>query len=212
MVRDELRKVIYAGAISPGAQLRQDELAHRFGTSRIPVREALRQLEAEGLVSILPNRGAKVSDLSLDQVLELLDIRIALECRALRLAIPNMIHADYEAAADILRSYDLEPDPRRWGEMNWAFHEALYAPCGRAKLLAMIGANYGHVGRFIRAWVSRAAGKERPQREHYALLDACRINHVDRAVGTLEDHLLQTQKSLMAAGRRRSISWMTDDR
>jgi DNA-binding GntR family transcriptional regulator len=204
-VRDELRKAIFAGELVPGAQLRQDELAERFGTSRIPVREALRQLEAEGLVTILPNRGAAVSSLSLDEVLELLEIRIALECRALRLAIPSMVDIDLDAAMEILRSYDAEPDPQRWGEMNWAFHEALYAPCGRIKLLAMIAANYGHVGRFTRAWISRTAGKEHPQKDHYALLDCCREGNVEAATHRLEDHISQTQKSLVAVARRRPV-------
>ena len=97
-VREGLRRAILAGEFAPGSQLRQDELAQRFGTSRIPVREALRQLEAEGLVSILPNRGATVSSLSLDEVLELMEIRIALECRALRMAIPNMVDTDLDFA------------------------------------------------------------------------------------------------------------------
>ena len=202
-VREGLRRAILAGEFAPGSQLRQDELAERFGTSRIPVREALRQLEAEGLVSILPNRGATVSTLSLEDVLELMEIRIALECRALRLAIPNMIDTDFESAIEILRTYDAEPNPECWGEMNWAFHETLYAPCGRHKLLAMIEANYGHVGRFTRVWVSLAAGKERPQREHYALVDACRTGGVDRAERLLGEHIAQTQKSIMAAGRKR---------
>lgn len=71
------------------------------------------------------------------------------------------------------------------------------------KLLAMIEANYGHVGRFTDVWVSRAAGKERPQREHHAILEACRDGDVERAVRLLEEHITQTQKSIMAAGRRR---------
>lgn len=202
-VRDELRRAIGAGELAPGTQLRQDELAERFGTSRIPVREALRQLEAEGFVTIQPHRGAVVSTLSLDEVLELMDIRIALECHALRLAVPAMGEMDIEAAADILKSYDEEPEPERWGEMNWAFHATLYAPCDRPRLLAMIEANYGHVGRFTRSSVSRAAGKDRPQAEHHAILAACRRGEAERAVRLLGEHIEQTQKSLMAAARRR---------
>jgi DNA-binding GntR family transcriptional regulator len=203
LVRDGVRKAIFEGRLESGTQLRQDELAERYGTSRIPVREALRQLEAEGLVTIHPNRGAVVSSISLDDVLEMLEIRIALECRALRLAIPNMADVDLEAAADILKSYDAEPHPRKWGEMNWQFHKTLYAPSNRPKLIAMIEANYGHVGRFIRVQVSLAAGKERPQREHYAMLDACRRGDVAGAARMLEEHIIHTQKSLVAAARHR---------
>jgi len=88
-VREALRLAISLGEFAPGFQLRQDELAARFGTSRIPVREALKQLEAQGFVTFLPDRGAIVSDLSIDEVVELLEIRIALECHALRLSIPG---------------------------------------------------------------------------------------------------------------------------
>src|SRR5580704_14671862 len=164
LIRDQLRQAIFAGKFQPGDPLRQEELADRFGTSRIPVREALRQLEAEGLVALHPNRGAVVAALSLQEVLEMLDIRIALECRALYLGVPNMIDSDFEAAAKILKSYDREPRPQRWGEMNWRFHETLYLPCNRPKLLAMIEANFGHVNRFVRTQISMASGKEKPQK------------------------------------------------
>ncbi|HEX9213727.1 MAG TPA: GntR family transcriptional regulator [Bradyrhizobium sp.] len=200
-VREALRRAISAGEMAPGFQLRQDELAERFGTSRIPVREALRQLEAEGFVTFLPNRGAVVSDLSIDEVIELLEIRIALECHALRLAIPAMGDIDLDDAKEILRSYDEEPDPEKWGAFNWRFHKALYAPCNRPRLLAMIEANYGHVGRFTRALVSRATGKDRPQSEHYQLLEFCRGGEVEKAVRLLREHIVQTQKTLRSAQR-----------
>jgi DNA-binding GntR family transcriptional regulator len=206
LVREQLRQAIYSGEFRPGDQLRQEELADRFGTSRIPVREALRQLEAEGLVTLHPNRGAAVAALSLQDVLEMLDIRVALECRALFLAVPNMIESDFEAAAKILKSYDKEPRPHKWGEMNWRFHEALYAPCNRSKLLAMIEANYGHVSRFVLTQVSMAPGDEKPQRDHYALLDACRNGEARKAADLLEAHIAHSQKALMAASRQRRRS------
>ena len=206
MVRERLRRAILDGEYASGTQLRQDELAERFGTSRIPVREALRQLEAEGLVTIEANKGATVTAFSLEEVLELLDIRIALECRALRLAIPNMVDSDFEGAEQILQSYADSGDPQLWGEANWRFHWALYVPCGRAKLLAMIEANYGHVGRFTRRNVSTAAGKERPLREHWELLGLCRTGAVAKAVHLLEEHIAYAQKSLIASKRRPTLS------
>ena len=204
-VREKLRRAIRSGKLAPGLQLKQDELAERFGMSRIPVREALRQLEVEGYVTIHPNRGAVVAELSLDEVVELMEIRTALECHALRLAIPQMSDLDLETAEGILRAYDEAPEPETWGEMNWAFHVTLYAPCDRPKLLAMIEANYGHVSRFIRGLVSRTVGKERPQHEHYQLLGACRKGDVDRALYLLGEHIENTRKSLMALARRRSV-------
>src|SRR5262245_34547634 len=85
-----LRDKIPAGDYPEGQQLRQDALAIEFGISRIPVREALRQLEAEGLVSFYPHRGAVVSSLSLQEIEELFDVRAVLEPDLLRRAISNL--------------------------------------------------------------------------------------------------------------------------
>ncbi len=202
IIREGLRRAILNGEYASGVQLRQDELAVRFGTSRIPVREALRQLEAEGLVTIEANRGARVKTLSLEEVCELLDIRVMLEGPALRWSIPNMVEDDYEGAAEILRAYEATVDPSGWGDLNWQFHLALYAPCARPRLLAMIGSNYGHVDRFTRVNVSLAAGKDTPLREHWDLLGLCKAGEVAKAVSLLEDHIKHSQKALVAAARR----------
>jgi DNA-binding GntR family transcriptional regulator len=204
LVRDGLREAILNGSLNSGAQLRQDQLAEQFGTSRIPVREALRQLEAEGLVKIEPNKGAIVTSLSIDDVLEMLEIRIALECGALRLAIPEMAEEDFVRAESILEGYNKEPDPASWGAMNWNFHWTIYAPCHRPRLLAMIEANYGHVNRFVRRQVSLAAGKERPQKEHQQLLKLCRDGDVEGASQLLGSHIDQTKKSVLASRRHRN--------
>nr|WP_248313582.1 GntR family transcriptional regulator [Bosea sp. F3-2] len=202
-VRDRLRQAILDGGYPAGTQLRQEELAERFGTSRIPVREAFRQLEAEGLIKLLPNKGATVAALSWSDVNELLEIRIGLECRALRLAIPNMIQADFEQAAEILATYDSEISPVLWSQMNWRFHETLYLPCNLPRLIALIEGNYGQLSLYDRTQVSKASGKDIPQQEHFAILDACRRGAADEAVKLLEQHIVHTQKSLMAAARRK---------
>jgi DNA-binding GntR family transcriptional regulator len=201
-VRRLLRNDILAGTFAPGEQLRQEELAEKFGTSRIPVREALRQLEAEGLVILLNNRGAKVASYTSMEVIELMEIRIALECHALKLALPNMIEADFEEAERILVDYDEQNDPEKWAEMNWKFHETLYLPCNSPKLISLIEANYGQVSLFVRTQVSRASGKKQPQEEHFAILKACRAGDADTAVNLLEAHISNTKKALSVQTRR----------
>lgn len=201
MVRDGLRKAILDGEYASGAKLSQDGLATRFGTSRIPVREALRHLEAEGLVTIHSNRGATVTTLSLREVLEIMDIRIALECCAIRFAIPNIVEADITKASDVLASYDHEDEPEGWSEINWRFHKALYAPCDRPRLLALIESNFSYVDRLSRMRISRRSGKDLPLEEHYLIFEAWRDGDIDRAERVLRDHLVATQKMLMAAGR-----------
>jgi len=203
LIRDSIRQSILTGEYHDGDPLRQDELATKFGTSRIPVREALRQLESEGLIVLQPNKGAVVKGISIDEVIELLDIRIALECRALELSIPNMALEDFEQARSILEEYDASEDPASWGEMNWLFHCALYAPCNKVRLLSMIEENYGHVSRFTRSQVSMASGKKMPQKEHFELLRLCEASEVDKAVQLLRKHIEQAMKSLLANNRKK---------
>jgi DNA-binding GntR family transcriptional regulator len=205
-VRDSLRTDILEGTLKAGEQLTQEELARRFDTSRIPVREALRQLEAEGLVTYLPNRGAIVSAPTIAEIIELFEIRIALECCALRLAVPNMTELDLGPAEEVLRQYDKESDPARWGEMNWRFHSLLYAPCEKPRLLSMINANYGNIGRFTRSRVSRAAGREKPQEQHYELLRLVTEKNAEDAVKLLAEHIQYSQKMLQHSLRSEMIT------
>jgi len=202
MIHAGLKKLILQGKYEAGRLLRQDELAGQFGTSRIPVREALRRLEAEGLIQIELNRGAIVTSTSFEDVLEMLEIRIALESHALRLAIPRMTAEDFQSAASLLKDYDKEPSARGWSEMNLRFHEILYAPCNLPKLLGLIRSNNAHIGRFTRVRLSIAAGREAPQREHYQILKACMHGNTEEAVSLLKHHISQTQKSVQAAARR----------
>src|SRR5215208_4995895 len=90
LIADSLREEILRGAIPPGQPLRQEELADRFGVSRLPVRDALLRLEAQGLVEVFPNRGAFVVSLSADEVREIYDLRILLEGDAVEQSVPRM--------------------------------------------------------------------------------------------------------------------------
>jgi len=201
LVYEELRELIIKGAFKGGEALRQDELAARFGVSRIPVREALRQLEAEGLVTYEANRGAVVSSLSLDDALEMLDIRIALECRALRLAVPNMTDLDLGRLERLMDAYGRAKKPTDAERLNRDFHLGLYAPADRPRLLALIRDNFDNANRFTRVQVSLATGRERPHREHEAIFRACRDGDVEGAASLLEGHLAYSQKALAAAVR-----------
>src|ERR1700693_4166890 len=104
-VADKLRDQIIRGEIGEGTQLRQDAIATQYQVSRIPVREALRQLDAEGLIAIVPNRGAVVPALSPDDIEELFAIRALLEPEVLELSIPHLLQEDFSEAEAVLRKY-----------------------------------------------------------------------------------------------------------
>src|SRR5262250_256658 len=104
-VADKLREQIIRGEIPEGTQLRQDAIASQYRVSRIPVREALRQLDAEGLIAIVPNRGAIVPALSPDDIRELFSIRALLEPEVLKLSIPHLTEDDLSQAEAVLAKY-----------------------------------------------------------------------------------------------------------
>ncbi|UOA32875.1 HTH-type transcriptional regulator McbR [Sulfitobacter sp. DSM 110093] len=201
-IYDDVRAQILSGAIKPGSPLRQDEIAKRFGVSKIPVREALRRLEVENLVTFERNKGATVRQHSEKEILQLLDIRVALECRALELAIPSMITSDFRDMRQLLADYAQRTEVAQWSAMNARFHHMLYEPCGNTLLLAMIDDLQERLGQYLRLLVSTASGLERPMREHDKILEACEKQDVEGAVGMLRQHIEATQKEVAAFLRR----------
>lgn len=198
----DVRAMILSGAIEPGSPLRQDEIAKRFGVSKIPVREALRRLEVEKLVTFEKNKGATVRQFSEKEILQLLDIRVALECRALELAIPNMIDSDFRDMRTLLADYAQRTEVAEWSALNVKFHHMLYEPCGNPPLLAMINDLQDRLGQYLRLLVSTASGLERPMREHDDILDACEQRDVETAITVLRQHIEATQKEVAAFLRR----------
>src|SRR3984885_5673788 len=139
-VVERLRDKILHGELREGEQLRQDAIAAEFQISRIPVREALSHLAAEGLITIVANRGAVVSALSPEEIMQMFETRAVVECYMLRCAIPNMTAEDFESAENILKDYEKslakDSEMKSWGSWNWSFHSALYARADGAFMLA----------------------------------------------------------------------------
>jgi DNA-binding GntR family transcriptional regulator len=136
-VAGRLRDKILRGQFREGEQLRQHAIAEEFAVSRIPLREAFRQLEAEGLIKIIDHRGAVVATLTPDEIEELFEIRAALESVTLRRAVPMLTDDDLELAEKVLRKYEQalndESDFDVWGELHWQFHSTLYAAARRTR-------------------------------------------------------------------------------
>ena len=194
-----LRRALHQGRWAPGAPLRQEELATEFGVSRIPVREALSKLQAEGLVVVEANRGAFVARLSVDEVDETFDLRVLLECDALRHAIPRHTPRTLRQLRALQAELDAEDDPSLWMATDAAFHEVLYAPSGRTKTLEMIAVLRASVTRLYRAHLSPNSRRKGWRDEHHALLKAVGAGHVDKALAALTRHLRETQTVALAA-------------
>jgi DNA-binding GntR family transcriptional regulator len=198
LIADALREAILRGIFQEGQSLRQDEIAAQFGVSRIPVREALRQLEAEGLVALQLNRGATVSALSPAEAQEICEIRSALETTAIQLAIPQLTESDLEKATLILDATNQTTDAARWATLNWEFHAALYTPANRPRLLTMIKTLHVNIDRYVRLQMEKMNYLEKSQKEHYQLLDACRQRDAKAAVKVLKRHIDTAGEELVA--------------
>ncbi len=212
-IANVLRNDILHGVLKSNLPLRQDEIAARFGVSKIPVREALQQLKAEGLVTFFPNRGAVVSTLSSAAVDEIYAMRIALETLALQRAIPHLTIADLTQAEALLDAIDKEIGKEaqqvqvaRWGELNWEFHALLYRPANLPRVMSWVQTLHTNVARYLIIYLISLDYQATSQREHHAILAACRQGDVMAATALLRQHLQAAADKLVAFLQQREVS------
>lgn len=201
MTLDVLRERILRGGFQEGEPLRQDAIAEELGVSRIPVREALRQLEAEGLVIFNPHRGAVVTTLSLQEIAELFEVRADIESDLLRRAIPLMTAEDHLRATEILDAYEnalRAGEVSAWGEFNWQFHSTLYAPSDRQFTLAIVHKLHRHSDRYLRMQLALTHGETRARKEHRSILAAAKKRDTRKAPQLMREHILGAGRSLVS--------------
>ena len=205
-IADSLRTDILRGKLKSGQALKQDEIAAQFGVSKIPVREALIQLKAEGLVNFYPNRGAFVSELSAVEADEIYVMRIALETAVLARAIPHLTVAHLKHAKEILDAIDREENIAKWGELNWEFHATLYSPAALPRVMDTIKTLHSNIARYLVLYLAGMAYQKKSQKEHRAILEACRHGNTEKAVAVLVVHLQGASDHLVAFLNKQEIS------
>ena len=126
VITKHLREAIIGGHFAEDEPVRQDDVARLFNVSKIPVREALKRLEAEGLVVFQRNKGAVVTRISEPELAQIFEVRVLLEVQAIRLAVPNMTEETFAQAERICQAFVGETDIGHWAELNWALHACLY--------------------------------------------------------------------------------------
>lgn len=201
LVLDELRGRILSGQIAPGTPLRQEALAEELGVSRIPLREAMRILSSEGLVDLQPHRGAFVSQLSKDEVLEFFDIRMRLEPWLLHEAALRVSDSELDRAEAIVARMDTA-DAKEWGRLNWQLHELLYLPAGKPAALGIIRGIHEKSERYLRFQVVNAPIRQQAHEEHVQLIELCRHRQAAKAQEVLEKHILDAGEQILAIVRR----------
>lgn len=189
-VTELLREAIISGNLPAGYPLRQEELAQRFGISRIPLREALRQLEAEGFVQSAAYKGAVVRPVSATEIRQIAEIRITLESLALDLAVRQMPESALEEAERLREELEVETDPRRYADLHTRFYFTIYECAGAPLLFDMIRVAFGHSQRYLSVAL-RQFVRAQPAPSLVEFLAACRRRDPEAAKQVLARRLRQ---------------------
>jgi DNA-binding GntR family transcriptional regulator len=192
-----LSERIVNGLLAPGARLMQDHIAEEFQASHVPVREAFRKLEAQGLVVSKPRCGVRVSQLEPAMVSEVTEMRAALESLALFHALPRLREADLDAARQALVEGEASDQIAVWEAANRRFHLAITTPCAMPRLMASISELHRSDARFLFATWKQLDWQPRSDTEHWAILEAVTRRDSEGARALLEAHVREAGRALV---------------
>ncbi len=204
-VADHLREEILSTRLAPGAELSEVALARSLGISRGPLREALGQLAAEGLVTIVPRRGAVVKRLTRREFIDAYQVREALESLAIKLAVPRLTvgeKAELRRMSEQMERAAQTGDTDRFFDINRQFHARLVRASGNTKLEEMHGQLVAQMGRLMKKSVELRGGTEQSAAEHRAILEAVDAGDPERAAQLMEQHIEVPQRVLRSPAAR----------
>lgn len=199
---ESLRERILNGEFKEGDALIQEAIAAEYDVSRMPVREAFRELEASGLISLKVHKGAVVTAVPMEQIGELFDLRALLECRLLAEAVPLMTPDHIAASKALLVQLDEAYHSReigRWGGLNWEFHKSLYVPANRAQTMAIVQGINTQTDRYIRLQLLLTDDIEDAEKEHHEILRLCEAGEVEKVVAYMGEHIRNAKEHLLVA-------------
>ena len=188
-VVDEVRERIISGTLPGGTKIDQQALAEELGVSRMPVREALRRLSAEGFIELISHRGALVAELSSDEIIEIYEMRGVLQGLAARLALPHYTDEYVEEVKHILAKLDTAKDLTEWMALNRTFHDHIESPSGAKHMLALIERLTQQCAPYLLISVQFLHAEESAVELHHAILDACVQRDAEALEAAVRAHL-----------------------
>lgn len=194
-----IRQEIYEGTHKPGTRLNIADLAQRFQASAVPVREALRNLEAEGLVEFRPNRGVVIRDLSASEVRELFLMRLPLELLAATQAALLADDTSLDAIDAILKRMDETVGSEDWHMLHERFHHEFYSLSQLPRLIQHVGVLRGQMRPYGKLYLSDPRHVEAAQAEHYRMVAAARARDPNAIRLALVEHLRRPAHKALAA-------------
>ena len=189
-VLGEIRRAIMSRELQPGERVRQEQLAERLNVSRVPVREALKVLEAEGQVTYQAHRGYTVVALSLEELEEIYLARSLLEKEMTRRAVPKVdagLIRHLESTIARMDEFADAGDVLGYAEANWDFHFALFERAGLPRLYRIIEVLWG-VSEAYRGAIFAPSWLGRARKDHWRILEACRAGDVDETITAQDEH------------------------
>lgn len=191
----DLRDRIIRGHLSPGARLRPEELAREYGVSKMPVREALRDLAMEGLVTLVPYREARVAELSLAELEEVFFLRVLLEGEATRLGTQRLETDELRSLASLVQAmYAAVTDHDQWLHLDKEFHMTIYRASGNRRLAHFIHLLRNDIERYVRRYIGTEDNIGRSMRSHEAILHACQRHDPEGAAQATRSHLQEVRE------------------
>lgn len=200
VIFETLRRAIVSGDIKPGERLMEVSLAEQMGVSRTPVREAIRRLEAEGLVTMIPRKGTHVSELSVKDIIDVLEVRGVLDKLATGLAAKRMTPSQIKILEGVHKQYvtnveknNIEGAIRKDVE----FHDTIYSASGNSRLISVAASLREHIYRFRVIYMKDTHIAEHVLREHEDILEAIRNSQYDIAANLAEEHIKNQMESII---------------
>ncbi len=200
VVFENLREAIVEVKLSPGQRLMEFQLADQLGVSRTPVREAIRKLELEGLVIMLPRKGAYVANMSLKDVIDVLEIRASLEGLAAYLAAERMTDEDILKLEKIAEDFDQgkeNEDLETLLKKDVEFHECIFKATNNKRLHQLINSLWEQVYRFRVSYISDYESTVNITKEHKLILEAIKSGDSELAKKYAKEHIEKAEQFMM---------------
>ena len=201
VVFNTLRQAILRGELKPGERLMEVQLANKLGVSRTPIREAIRKLELEGLVLMIPRKGAEVADITEKSLMDVLEVRKALEELAVQLCCDKITGKEIEelhrAADDFRRILKTSDDVTEIAEADVRFHDIIYQATDNARLVQLLNNLREQMYRYRIEYLKDVKARRSLVEEHDALWEALKERDLERAQMIMREHIERQQKNII---------------